>query len=128
VLCQSGRACPPIPSCTRACSREVRRGTHPLYGHPPSRHGECGSQRPSVSTPAVAQQACTVRQSRVNGTRHILRPLTLSTKNPSVLLQLINRVCQGLLVRLDVAPDVAVTLVAGGLASVMDPFRFGELP
>jgi hypothetical protein len=78
-------------------------------------------------TPAVGQQACTVRQGRVNGTRHILRPRTLYTKNLSVLLQLINRVCQGLLVRLDVAPDVAVTLVAGGLAGVMDPFRFGEL-
>ena len=61
-----------------------------------------------MSTPAVWQHACTVRQGRVNGTRYILRPLTLYTKNPSVLLQLINRVCQGLLVRLDVAPDIAV--------------------
>jgi hypothetical protein len=119
--------CPLISSCTPACSQEVRREAHPPHGYSPSRHGECGSQRPSMSTPAVGQHACTVRQGRVNGTRHILCSLTLYTKNPSVLLQLINRVCQGLLVRLDVAPDVAVTLVAGGLAGVMDPFRFGEL-
>jgi hypothetical protein len=118
--------CPLISSCTPACSQEVRREAHPPHGYSPSRHGECGSQRPSMSTPAVGQHACTVRQGRVNGTRHIASAHPY-TKNPSVLLQRINRVCQGLLVRLDVAPDVAVTLVAGGLAGVMDPFRFGEL-
>ena len=80
-----------------------------------------------MSTPAVGQQACTVRQGQVNGTRHILRPLTLYTKNPSVLLQRINRVCQGLLVRLDVAPDVTVALMTGRLTGIMHPFGLGEL-
>jgi hypothetical protein len=32
------------------------------------------------------------------------------------LLQLINRVCQGLLVRLDIPPDVVIALVSRGLA------------
>ena len=72
-----------------------------------------------MSIPSVGQQACTVRQGQVNGTRHILRPLTPYTKNPSVLLQRINRVCQGLLVRLDVAPDVTVALMPGRLTGIM---------
>jgi len=42
-------------------------------------------------------------------------------------LQLINRVRQRLLVGLDVAPDVAVTLVPGGLAGVMHPFCLSKL-
>ena len=44
-----------------------------------------------------------------------------------LLLQLINRIRQGLLVGLDVAPDVAVALVAGGFAGVVDAFLLGEL-
>ena len=56
-----------------------------------------------------------------------LRPLTLYTKNPSVLLQLINRVCQGLLVRLDVAPDVTIALMPRGLAGILYPLGLGEL-
>src|SRR4030095_16438034 len=120
--------CPPISSCTHACSQEVRRGTHPLHSNLPSRHGEGGSQRLSMSLPSVGQQACTVRQGQVNGTRRILRPLTLYTKNPSVLLQLINRVCQGLLIRLNIPPDVAIALMSRGLAGIMHTLLFGELP
>ena len=44
-----------------------------------------------------------------------------------ILLQIINRVRHGLLVGLNVVPDVAVALMAGGLAGVVGTFSFGEL-
>jgi hypothetical protein len=53
-------------------------------------------------------------------------PLFLS--HPEVpLLQLIHRISKRLLVGLDVAPDVAIALVTGGLAGVINAFGFGEL-
>src|SRR5438445_7301670 len=50
-----------------------------------------------------------------------------SQRTRGFLLQLINGVCQRLLVGLDVTPDVAVALVAGGLAGIVDAFLLGEL-
>ena len=44
------------------------------------------------------------------------------------LLQLIDRRGQALLARFDVAPDVAVALVAGGLLGVLHAFLFREFP
>ncbi len=46
----------------------------------------------------------------------------------NLLLQRINRLSERLLVGLDVAPDVAVALMAGGLAGVMHALGLGELP
>src|SRR4029453_5236683 len=53
--------------------------------------------------------------------------ITLYTKNPSVLLQLINRISKGLMCGLDVAQDIAVALMSRGLAGIMHTLLFGEL-